>query len=181
VPEFAVELYDISHLPDESIRGEMMVRATLMLMKHIFDPHLLEELPRILSLWQEVATAKGAVDCLEIIIRYLAATLPSEKREDFSRAVVKSIKESEGIMPTIAQKWVEEGFEKGVEKGIELGVDKGKIIDKQAVLIHLVDRKFGISEAQKQKVLGTEDAVKLDAALDKILFAGSVEEVLGCL
>jgi predicted transposase/invertase (TIGR01784 family) len=28
-------------------------------------------------------------------------------------------------MPTIAEKWVQEGFEKGIEKGIEQGIEKG--------------------------------------------------------
>ncbi|MBD3314867.1 MAG: Rpn family recombination-promoting nuclease/putative transposase, partial [Chitinivibrionales bacterium] len=106
IPTFAAEIYDLSHLPDEEIRGELLVRASLLVMKYIFDPALIEHLPRILLLWEEVARAKGAKECLEIVIRYLASTLPAENRSDLSRAVVTAIKESEVIMPTIAQKWV---------------------------------------------------------------------------
>ncbi len=71
--------------------------------------------------------------------------------------------------------------EEGIDRGIEPGIDKGRILDKQTVLAHLIERKFGITQVQRESIESTTDAGKLDAALEKLLFAEGGDEVLGCL
>jgi hypothetical protein len=78
---------------------------------------------------------------------------------------------------TVAERLREEGIEWGMERGI----DKGRILDKQAVLAHLIERRFGITLEQRERIESTADAAKMDAALDTLLFVESVDEVLRCL
>jgi hypothetical protein len=125
IPDFAVDFHDISHIPDERIRGEVTVRAMLLLMKHIQSPDLLDAVPAILGLLQKISTAQGAMECIEVFIRYLTTAVPSEKQEELTRKVSKSLKEGGRIMPSIAQKWIHEGIERGIERGIEKGIEQG--------------------------------------------------------
>jgi len=46
---FEAIVFDFSKLNDEEIKGQIILRTTLLLMKHIFDPNLSERLPNILA------------------------------------------------------------------------------------------------------------------------------------
>jgi hypothetical protein len=61
-------------------------------------------------------------------------------------------------------------------------IERGTIRDKKQVLLRLVEKKFGpLDDDTKQEILDTNDRDKLDSAIDLILDADSVEEVLSPL
>ena len=61
-------------------------------------------------------------------------------------------------------------------------IERGTIREKKQVLFRLLERKFGPrDEKNKQKVLNNSDKDKLDGAIDLILDADSIEEVLSPL
>ena len=61
-------------------------------------------------------------------------------------------------------------------------IERGTIREKKQVLFRLLERKFGpLDEKNKQKVLNNSDKDKLDGAIDLILDADSIEEVLSPL
>ena len=62
---------------------------------------------------------------------------------------------------------------------IELKAEKrGKIIEKQDILIRLLKKKYGLSRDEVTLIKSIEDIKKLDTALDEILFSESKSEVL---
>ncbi|KKK49527.1 hypothetical protein LCGC14_3134170 [marine sediment metagenome] len=59
---------------------------------------------------------------------------------------------------------------------------KGKILEKQHVLLRLLDKKFGgIDEAEKKRVMNIRERDRLDRAIDLILDPKSIDEVLHAL
>ena len=58
------------------------------------------------------------------------------------------------------------------------GREEGRVTDKQDVLIRLLSRKFGVSEAERESIRGVEDPDRLDAALDEFAVAETKEAVL---
>ena len=69
-----------------------------------------------------------------------------------------------------------------LERGKVAGKIEGTIQDKQQVLIRLLEKKFGpLGDDDKQRVLDNTDGEKLDGAIDLILDADSVAEVLSPL
>jgi len=61
-------------------------------------------------------------------------------------------------------------------------MERGTIRDKQHVLLRLVEKKFGtLDDDNRQRVLDNRDKDKLDNAIDLILDADSVDEVLSPL
>ena len=73
------------------------------------------------------------------------------------------------------------GRQEGRREGRQEGISLGQLRDKQDVLIRQLERKFGIGEAESELIRAVEDPVRLDAALDEILFAESKDAVLGKL
>jgi predicted transposase/invertase (TIGR01784 family) len=69
-----------------------------------------------------------------VVLRYLTASVDSTRMDDWKQLVLKSIDTGSEIMPTIAEKWIQEGEVKGMEKGIEKGIEKAKVEDAQKML-----------------------------------------------
>jgi predicted transposase YdaD len=71
------------------------------------------------------------------------------------------------------------GKPKGKIEGIRKGKIEGEILTKQNILLRLLDKKFGyIDEADREKIRNVRDRDRLDRAIDRLLDAKSIEEVL---
>ena len=68
-----------------------------------------------------------------------------------------------------------------LQEGLEKGIDQGELIMQRAVLTRLLDRKFGLSDAERPRIESCEDRVALDAALDEFALATSKSAVLSKL
>ena len=65
--------------------------------------------------------------------------------------------------------------------GIEKGKEEGHVEEKRAVLVRQLDKKFGLTEGERELIEKTDHAAKLDASIDAILFAETKDEVLKVL
>ena len=63
------------------------------------------------------------------------------------------------------------------DRGEKKGLTKGKLEEKQNVLIRYLNRKFSLSEEQTAFIKEIPDTEKLNLALDTVLFAETAEEV----
>ena len=66
----------------------------------------------------------------------------------------------------------------GLEEGLRHGVERGALQRSRDVLIRQLDRKFGLTEAESERIMACADQASLDAALDEILDASSKAQVL---
>jgi predicted transposase/invertase (TIGR01784 family) len=143
VPNFQMEIYDISHMPDEKFKGAVLLQAFLLLQKYIFDPELLEKIPEILGLLNKLSSKSNATEYLEVMLRYLFASLDSSKSEMFKEEVVKAIKSGGTIMPTIAEELLKKGRQEGkledAEKMIQKGMTNADIRDITGLSIKEID------------------------------------------
>ncbi len=117
IPEFRFRVYDISHLKDEEIRGQVMSRIVLLIAKHIFRPDLRQRLPEILSLCREIADRQTALELLEIILRHAVHARKYEERE--IREILKETKMEEGIMQTFIDRYIAQGETRFFRKMME--------------------------------------------------------------
>ena len=69
-----------------------------------------------------------------------------------------------------------------LERGKVAGKIEGTIHGKQQILIRLLEKKFSpLGDDDKQHVLDNTDGEKLDSAIDLILDADSIAQVLSAL
>ncbi len=108
MPEFRYELCDLAGLADADIKGAVLLRVALLVMKHIADPRLAEQLPEIFGLLQTLAEKPTALGYLETLLRYLTAAATRLTEPDIQQALAEILPAlEEKLMPTIAETWLE--------------------------------------------------------------------------
>jgi len=183
IPAFDYVLTDLREYTDEQIVHELFrrdaLKVAMLFMKHIFDSETIEKrLEEFLQAGRSYyMCGEEAEEFLRSLLTYLFSTTSRPEVDRVAAAMERIHAKGGEIKMTVAERLREEGIQWGKEQGI----DKGRIPDRQAVLAHLIERKFGITREQRERIESTTDAGKLDAALDKILFAEGADEVLGCL
>jgi len=85
-------------------------------------------------------------------------------------------------MPSLAQKWLEQGIQQGIQKGIQQGIQKGMLHEAQEMVLEAIDAKFGACpEEIRKRIMAIEDRTKLKALLKEILLKSKLEDIsLNC-
>jgi len=127
MPGYNYFLADLSRLPENQIRGDLLTRAVILLMKSIHNKDLHEKLPEIFDLIYQINDPKEKiVDLLHLVLYYTLSGTKEADRTKITGVLSKIDKTTEGIMTTIAESWVQEGIIKGREEGIATGIIKGR-------------------------------------------------------
>lgn len=125
-PDFRYELVNLSPDSQTEIRGEVLLRVTPEVLRHIHSADLGGRLPELVGLLWQLADKQTALEYLEVILRYAAGASDVVTREDLERAVAAAIPESGGVlMPTLAEQWIEEGRQEGRIEGTRSGLLAG--------------------------------------------------------
>jgi predicted transposase/invertase (TIGR01784 family) len=134
-PDFRYLVCDLSQYPDEAIKGVVTLRVALLVLKYIFRTDLEERLPEILGVLRELTVQRTGLEYLETVLRYLVRATDRVSEEGLQKALESVLPATGGvIMPTLAEKWFQEGMQQGLEQGrrgirqellggIELGVE----------------------------------------------------------
>jgi predicted transposase YdaD len=129
IPDFGFELYDLHRFSDDEIKGNIISRMVLLLLKHIRDPDLQQKLPDILALLKTLLTEKETgLQWLEVFIRYIVS---ARQEEDLSAKNIVEIaeqaisKETGEYVMTLLEKLRNEGEERGEKKGKLEGLKEG--------------------------------------------------------
>ncbi len=98
----------------------------------------------------------------------------TEMGSDYLRERLKAISfEGGDEVMTTAMKLIQQGHKKGLKEG--------KLDEKQNVLIRQLDKKFGLPAEDKNLILSTTNPDQLDEALDEIVTADNLNQVLAKL
>lgn len=127
IPAFNFELYDISHMPDEEIKGNVELRIILTAFKYIFSPELIHKLKDIFQLLLELEDKTKGTEYLEILLRYFSNNAENVKEEQIQESVTNFLEQGGVIMSTLAQQWKEIGLQEGKQIGQEEGEEKNKV------------------------------------------------------
>ncbi len=129
IPDFNYIICDLSRYEDEEIRGMVMLRIGLMIMKYIFREDLTDRLTDIFTLFQELMNQTTGLEYLKTVLTYLAKGTQKVSKEDLSSALASVLHPKGGeLMPTLAEQWIQEGREEGREEGETIG-RKGGILE----------------------------------------------------
>ncbi len=164
IPDFEYILYDLSQYTDNEIKGTVLFRIAMLLLKHVFDPDFKKSLPNIFKLLGKLSNQQTGLQYIETVLRYIMST-----RDDVSLSELKTLTkqavltdEKKEIVMTLAERLTGEGIEKGMEIGLEKGLEKGK----QAGIREGI--REGIQEGKQegkregiQKILATQFSHKL--------------------
>ncbi|RLT42519.1 MAG: Rpn family recombination-promoting nuclease/putative transposase [Chloroflexi bacterium] len=170
-PHFHYELLDLSAIPEQQIKGEVLLRAVLLAFRSVLRPHVGVRLLDIVRLLSELTPERSALQYIETLLRYLVAA-PS----DLTMAQIRTVLETVGkekrtmLISPAAQEWLEQGREEGVERGLEQG--------KRQLLLDLITYRFGAPEPALRAALDACNREQLSAVSHIVLDASSAAEVL---
>jgi predicted transposase/invertase (TIGR01784 family) len=102
IPNFRFELFDISHMPDEHIKGAVLLRMLFLTFKYIFNPELLHKLDDIFRLLMDLDRTRGT-EYLEVLLRYLSSSAEHVSMEELRETVDEFFEKGGDFMPTIYQ------------------------------------------------------------------------------
>jgi predicted transposase/invertase (TIGR01784 family) len=159
---FDTNSWDLDDKRNEKLRDNVNLIAYLFLMKSAFHKGL-DAIKRLIEFWHE----KDLVDDVDLImssLNYIVSTQDIAPDELIKILVESEIQGGE-IMPSLAQRWIEQGIEQGIEEGIEKGVLKGreegikegkietaKELIKNGVAFDIIARSTGLSKKEIEKL-----------------------------
>ncbi len=175
-PDFKYQVMDLSHLSDEAIQGELLVRVCLLIMKNI-DIISGEELvdKGVFDLLEDLLKEKTGLEYLETILYYLFEAGQNLDKEEVVRLIQELPEKSQlqEVMMTLAEQWREEGEERGIQKGIQRGIQKGEslVVGKQLKL------KFQDAATPYLKFLGQVSQEELELIAERVLTCDTIDAV----
>jgi hypothetical protein len=181
LPDFGYVVCDVSRFSDEEIKGMVKLKAALLLFRYILHDELVDRLPGILGLLKELTTKRTGMEYLETVLSYLSRGSDRVDEEDLRRAVEEAFPLTGGkIMPTLAEKWIEQGIQQGIQQGMQQGIQQGIQQGMQAAregVIEILEERFSIvtkSVLRTLKEIDDPDVLKM--LYKKALRVGSVQE-----
>lgn len=175
LPDFSYALCDISRFSDEEIRGVVILKTTLLLFKYILRDELRDHLPEILGLLRELTGKKTGVEYLETVLTYVSRGTDKVDEEDVRRAVEEAFPVIGGeIMPTLAEKWIQQGIRQGIQQGIQQGVLEGLL---EGIELGL-ELKFGAKGMKLMPAIRKiNDPDRLKAVKEGVKIATNISEI----
>jgi predicted transposase/invertase (TIGR01784 family) len=142
IPDFKYNLYDISHVPDEEIKGAVLLRILFMTLKYIFTPELNYRLrEEIFPLFLELKDKKKGTEYLEVLLRYLTRSAGSLPEKELNEAVTQLFEEGGELMETIAEKLKKEGMEEKAKETAKRMLEDGLPIETISKYTGLPEKK----------------------------------------
>jgi len=120
IPNFRYSLCDLSNYSDEELkRGAAMLQGAFMTLKYSRSDRLLEKLPDIFDVFVEIIETPSGLEAIKTVLHYLSKGTDKIKEEDLKHALKEVFKDKgDDIMPTLAEKWMQQGVEQGIVQGM---------------------------------------------------------------
>ena len=174
--DFEYELVDLRKIPDGELSKNDALRAGLLALKYA------QRAEGQTAVLDPIFRALGrAPELFAVAFRYILLTYGREY-DELLQAVRRSIPEEEPMFRTAADQLREEGMRLGRDEGLREGVAQGRregvAQGKAGTLLRQLSRRFGPVVAGAEQRIRQANEAQLDAWLDRILDAQSVEDVL---
>lgn len=172
IPDFRYELMELSHLTDEEIKGELLVRVGLLTMKHIDSPKIVDFFfERLFPLLNELSTKDTGLEYLQTILYYL-----SKGSEHFDKEqVIKTFRSQEQTnqIEEIIMTFAEQCRQEGMQQGMQQGLLEGEI----QFALTMLEEKFGVQAKQYENELRALSMDNLNEIARRILNANKIEDI----
>ncbi len=168
----------LPEIPDRSITGSLRAVLGLLALKYArlqMAQHVVDLLTDLLHRGEADPAVRQLVRIVEQV--YVAVKSEADVQRLVAAATRKGYHEVEVGYMTYGQQLLKQGR----EEGREVGLEQGALRRSRDVLARQLSRKFGLTDAERERIMACEDQNALDAALDEIVDADSKATVLSKL
>ncbi|MCS7079687.1 MAG: Rpn family recombination-promoting nuclease/putative transposase [Chloracidobacterium sp.] len=159
-------LCDLSPYSAEDLKGGLLLRVGLSVLRYVFSEDLPERLREIFRL-MALLERQSVTEYLGTVLRYLAAT-ETPLRWQTVKAVFKETiaEQAEELMTApFVMEILQEGIEQGIEQGIERGIERGE----RLLVLRLLRRRFGALAPETEAAIEALPLERLEALGDALL------------
>ena len=161
----AYNLIDLNAMSDDDIDYEKHLSFVLYSMKHIHNRNTLKMLEKAMQRCTKALIIDKGKDYVhtKLILWYTDSKVPAENKQLLEQLIVDNLpKEDTGdIMRTIADSYIEQGFEKGILQGIEKCIEKGIEKEKHLIAKKMLQENTEIKFISSVTGLSTEDILEI--------------------
>lgn len=169
-PDFEYHLVNLTQLSDQEIRGEIITRLFVLVLKHIFEPELGGRLDEILALAAKVMNLSSGMEMVVALLRYIARSAVGVKKETVAQKLLEILPNEGGVlMETMADAWIKEGEAIGIKKGREEGREEGKKEKSIELILRVLQRRFQPTEATLQAIAHQLTQIQQEASLSQLV------------
>jgi len=182
-PDFEVVLVDLARFSEERIKGAVLARLFLLLLKHVHAPDFVERMPRIFELWKNLDRSRTGIGYLEAMLRYVVR-VADDVPPGAIRQVIDDLlpgPEGDGIMTTLAERWKREGRLEGQAEGKVEGKAEGKAEALHMAIADGLDAKFGKAGSELGRAVREIHDVDRLRELMKVLWSAASLEEFGAM
>ena len=186
-PDFRYWLCDLSQYADAALKGQALLRVTLLALKYAFRPELHQRLPEIGRLLWQLSQQETGLQHVATVLRYLMTGTDQITAAELRTTLDEILPEVGGrLMGTIAEQLMEQGAKRGMAQGLQQGLQQGMQQGQRAGLrqgllagIRLgLKLRFGAEgTALLPEIYHIEDVAILQAVQDGIEVAATPEEL----
>jgi hypothetical protein len=106
-------------------------------------------------------------------LKYVVNATDRITDEDLRKIVMETLPEGGKLMPTIAQKWLEEGMQQGMQQGIH----EGALKNARKSMLDVLEARFDMVPLDIIKTIqGIDEIVMLESLLKKTIKVQSLDE-----
>ena len=174
IPDYKYELFEISSLREEEVKGAKRLRIYLdvIRMRSLEGKEAIREVMlRVALTISELSWTEANERFFQVCTIYLFDTMGREYFQQLSELMKTVSEERSEKMQTIADMLRQEGMEKGMEKGLEMGIikgreeglEKGMEKGREELLWKLISKKFPKISQKYFEKLKTLTIEKLDS------------------
>ncbi|MCP5046585.1 MAG: Rpn family recombination-promoting nuclease/putative transposase [bacterium] len=149
IPDFKYNLQDISHIPDEKIKGSILLQILLKTLKYIFTPELRDKLPGILKLFKKLLDKNRVSEYFKALTAYLTSSAKQMKKKELDKIITEAYDQGGDIMQTIAEGWLKEGRKEGEKRGKR---EVAKNLKMKGIDIETIAETTGLSKQEIAKL-----------------------------
>lgn len=147
VPDFEPYFVNLTVMNDSEMRGEVVTRLFVLVLKHIFEHGLGGRLDEILAMAAEVMRQPSGMEMVVALLRYIGRSGLQVTREEIAQKLLTLLpKEGGSLMQTMAQEWIEEGkligLKQGRDEGLKEGETQGLLKARREMILHVLRRRF---------------------------------------
>jgi len=167
---FDTNQWDWDSESSQPLKENIFLLSAMLLMKAAYQQNV-EIIRQVFQLWNQMGFVHEQ-ERINFLMIYIVET------QDIPAPELKKMLEEikiigEETMPTLAQRWRDEGKEQWMQQGY--------LLDKQEVLTMLLTTRFQVTEAEKQLIGTIQEADKLNTALKMVVTADTKEKILSIL
>ncbi len=124
-----LKFFDLSRIPDEKLKGSVILRIVLLTLKYISSEELITKINTIIELFRELKDDPDAKEYMRSFSFYVEHAAKEKIREVIMQKMKHFFTDEELESSTVIRELEERGKKKGIDigmkKGINIGIEKG--------------------------------------------------------